>query len=252
MRYWWVNHSQTSRQELEGGYLWSPFREASGARSQFYDNMRRAEPGDAVLSFSGGAVRHLGQVADFASPAPKPESFGQVGSYWAAQGWLLPVAWQPLPVAFSPKSHIAALAPFLPDKYSPIHRVTGYGNQKAYLAEISRELFEAVAGPVAALAPDEATLQRSAGKALAAIDRAIEARVQEDPGLDATTRQQLVLARAGQGLFRARVFEREAACRLTGCARRPCWWLATSSRGGFAAPRQSGWMAPTACCWRPM
>lgn len=216
MRYWWVNHKQTSRQELEGGYLWSPVREASGARSQFYDNMRRAEPGDAVLSFSGGVVQHMGLVADFASPAPKPESFGQVGDYWAAQGWLLPVAWQPLPAAFRPKLQIAELAPFLPHKYSPIHPETGNGNQKAYLAEISRQLFEAVVGPMGAQGPDEPTMQRSAGKALAAIDQAIEAQVEQDPGLDATTRQQLILARTGQGLFRARVFEREAACRLTG------------------------------------
>lgn len=216
MKYWWVNHKQTSKQELEGGYLWSPVREASGARSQFYDNMRRAAPGDAVLSFSGGVVGHLGRVADFASPAPKPEAFGEVGGYWAAQGWLLPVAWQPLPVPFRPKAQIGALAPLLPRKYSPIHPETGNGNQKAYLAEISQQLFEAVAGPAAEHASGRAAMQRTAGNALAAIDQAIEAQLQQDPGLDATTRQQLVLARAGQGLFRARVFEREAACRLTG------------------------------------
>lgn len=89
MRYWWVNHKQTSKQELAGGYLWSPVREASGARSQFYDNMRIAEPGDAVLSFAGGAIQHVGRVADFASPAPKPDSFGTVGEYWSKSGLLL-------------------------------------------------------------------------------------------------------------------------------------------------------------------
>ena len=26
MRYWWVNQNQTFRQEIEGGYLWSPKR----------------------------------------------------------------------------------------------------------------------------------------------------------------------------------------------------------------------------------
>lgn len=56
MRYRSVNHEQTARQELSGGYLWSPKREASGARSQFYDNMRIAEAGDAVLSFSSGVI----------------------------------------------------------------------------------------------------------------------------------------------------------------------------------------------------
>jgi hypothetical protein len=32
MRYWWVNQNQTFRQEIAGGYLWSPKRNANGAR----------------------------------------------------------------------------------------------------------------------------------------------------------------------------------------------------------------------------
>ena len=47
-RYWWVNHNQTGLQEVEGQYLWSPKRERDGKRSQFYDNMRRASPGEHV------------------------------------------------------------------------------------------------------------------------------------------------------------------------------------------------------------
>ena len=37
MRYWWVNQNQTYRQEVEGGYLWSPKRSASGSRNPFYE-----------------------------------------------------------------------------------------------------------------------------------------------------------------------------------------------------------------------
>ena len=214
MRYWWVNHKQTSKQELAGGYLWSPVREASGARSQFYDNMRVAAPGDAVLSFSGGVIQHVGRVADFASPAPKPDSFGAVGEYWSKSGWLLPVAWQELPAAINPKAMIAELAPLLPAKYSPIHPQSGNGNQKAYLAEISAALFEKLTGQVLEEAPAP-VLQANTFKALASIDEAIEAQVLQDPGLDSTTKRQVVLARNGQGLFRARVFELEQSCRLT-------------------------------------
>jgi putative restriction endonuclease len=29
MRYWWVNQNQTYRHEFQGGYLWSPKRNAS-------------------------------------------------------------------------------------------------------------------------------------------------------------------------------------------------------------------------------
>ena len=89
MRYWWVNHAQTVRQEIAGGYLWSPVTEANGARSRFYDNMRRAASGDVVLSYAEGRVGRVGVVADFAISAPKPEEFGSTGGYWGAVGWLL-------------------------------------------------------------------------------------------------------------------------------------------------------------------
>ena len=35
MRYWWVNQNQTFRQEITGGYLWSPKRNADG-KQQIY------------------------------------------------------------------------------------------------------------------------------------------------------------------------------------------------------------------------
>jgi hypothetical protein len=41
MRYWWVNQNQTFRHEIEGGYLWSPKRNANGARNPFYESCAR-------------------------------------------------------------------------------------------------------------------------------------------------------------------------------------------------------------------
>jgi hypothetical protein len=32
VRYWWVNQNQTFRQEIDGGYLWSPKRNKNGHR----------------------------------------------------------------------------------------------------------------------------------------------------------------------------------------------------------------------------
>jgi hypothetical protein len=87
MKYWWVNHKQTVRQEVGDGYLWSPKREANGARSQFYENMRLASPGDFVLSFAGGRIGHAGIVTDYPLNAPKPDSFGTVGGIDTLSGW---------------------------------------------------------------------------------------------------------------------------------------------------------------------
>jgi hypothetical protein len=50
MRYWWVNQNQTFRHEIEGGYLWSPKRNANGARNPFYESMREVAPGDLIFS----------------------------------------------------------------------------------------------------------------------------------------------------------------------------------------------------------
>ena len=92
-QFWWVNHKQTFRQEIDGQYLWSPKTQSNGARSQFYDNMRLATPGDLVLSYANGLVSNLGRVAEFAFTSPKPEEFGETGAYWnqrrlAAAGFL--------------------------------------------------------------------------------------------------------------------------------------------------------------------
>jgi len=37
--YWWVNHKQTHKQEITGGYIWSPKKNANGRTNNSYDNM---------------------------------------------------------------------------------------------------------------------------------------------------------------------------------------------------------------------
>jgi putative restriction endonuclease len=102
----------------------------------------------------------------------------------------------------------------LPRKYSPIHPISGNGNQKAYLAEIDHAVFEFL---ISVAGFDAAALPTASGcdPILANIDDALEKEIINDAGLDTTTKQQIVLARQGQGIFRARIFEFERACRLT-------------------------------------
>jgi len=51
VRYWWVNQNQTHRQEIQGVYLWSPKRNANGARNPFYEFMRDVAPGQQLAIF---------------------------------------------------------------------------------------------------------------------------------------------------------------------------------------------------------
>jgi hypothetical protein len=50
MRYWWVHQNQTFRHEIGDGYLWSPKRNANGARNPVYESMREVAPGDVTFS----------------------------------------------------------------------------------------------------------------------------------------------------------------------------------------------------------
>jgi hypothetical protein len=216
-KYWWVNHKQTAKQEVGDGYLWSPKLETGGNRSQFYNNMTRAQPGDLVLSYAT-QIASVGVVKDYAVTSPKPD-FGKAGAYWNNEGWLLPIEWQSVPRPIKPKEYLEQLAPLLPLSHSPLNGATGNGNQKAYLAEISQELFEAV-GRAALI--DFQTLYVTSDRReidstmVEKIEKEIVAQIDGDPNLSKTEKLQLSKARVGQGQFRDNVLRQEPKCRMTG------------------------------------
>lgn len=94
MRCWWVNQNQTFRHEVEGGYLWSPKRNANGVRNPFYETMREVSPGDLVLSFVDTRIAAIGVAASYCYESPKPLEFGEAGAYWNNVGWRVRVNFQ--------------------------------------------------------------------------------------------------------------------------------------------------------------
>ena len=86
MRYWWVNQNQTYRAEVRGSFMWSPKRNANGARNQFYENMGEVSPGDIVFSFCDTRIKAIGVVTGGAQTGPKPD-FGNAGLNWSKEGW---------------------------------------------------------------------------------------------------------------------------------------------------------------------
>jgi putative restriction endonuclease len=87
VRYWWVNQNQTYLREIEGGYLWSPKRNANGARNPFYEFMREASPDDLVFSFVDTKIPAIGVVQSYCFESPKPLEFGSAGQNWENLGW---------------------------------------------------------------------------------------------------------------------------------------------------------------------
>lgn len=224
MRYWWVNQNQTFRQEIEGGYLWSPKRNKNGHRNPFYEFMREVSPGDIVFSFCDTRVAALGIVSGYCRESPKPEEFGTAGMNWSQIGWRVSVRWRRLDNAIRPKDHIARLRPELARKYAPL-TPDGNGLQSVYLTQVSASM----ASALFTLIGKEATSVADIGHEIRKIERdspAPEGDIEEwerraedaiaaDAAIRETERTALVQARRGQGLFRENVRAIERACRIT-------------------------------------
>lgn len=219
MRFWWVNHKQTYRQEIEGCFVWSPKRNSNGTRNHFYDNMREVLPGDVVFSYAGSQVRQLGIVTRPSVSCAKPAAFGQAGANWDRDGWMVPVAWHAAPRAIRPKELIADIRPHLPERYSPLRAETGDGLQNVYLAAVPDGMAAVLLTALGAWAEGVLRVARGTGDddgAVRGVDDALEAAVRNDAGLDETTRRAVVEARRGQGRFRLNVEALERGCRVSG------------------------------------
>jgi putative restriction endonuclease len=225
MRYWWVNQNQTFRQEIEGGYLWSPKRNANGARNPFYESMREVSPGDLIFSFVDTRIVALGIAKSYCWECPKPTEFGSVGQNWENIGWRVTVEFSRLVRKIRPKDHMAALRAVLPDRYSPL-QPNGNGIQSIYLTELSQDFAEVLSGLIGDEArllnlPRECRVAVENGKIVTGDDldvweSRLEQQLESDTSVKETDRQAIVRARVGQGLFKQRVMEIETRCRITG------------------------------------
>jgi putative restriction endonuclease len=224
VRYWWVNQNQTYRQEIAGGYLWSPKRNANGARNPFYEFMREVAPGDLVFSFVDTRIVAIGTVTSYCYESPKPAEFGEVGLNWEAIGWRVRVNFNTIANKVRPKDHIGVLRPSLPSRYSPL-QPSGNGIQSVYLTELPIPLAEILIGLIGSEAAlivgqsAESMLHPPTQMETADLEiweHHIESHIESDPELADTDRSALIVARRGQGLFKQRVMQIEKRCRITG------------------------------------
>jgi hypothetical protein len=228
LRYWWVNQNQTYRHEVAGGYLWSPKRKANGHLNPFYEFMREVAPGDVIFSFADTFIRAIGIAKSSCYECPKPPEFGNVGAYWEAAGWKVEVEFRPLSKRIRPVDHMAILQSLLPEKYSPLSE-NGRGSQSVYLTSVPPEMALALGGLIgreAQVAMDvgrswtqDTGLSDRPAQEIAEWEDRIRRTIETDAAIPETTREQLVLARRGQGRFREAVSRIETHCRITGVNR---------------------------------
>ncbi len=219
MRYWWVNQNQTFRHEVQGGYLWSPKRNANGARNPFYESMREVAPGDLVFSFMDTRILAIGVAQSYCWESPKPLEFGTAGPNWENVGWKVKVSFTELSNRVRPKDHIDVLRPLLPERYSPL-QPNGNGLQSVYLTEVPVALAEVLVGligqevtPISAMA---AGVKPMPADDLDVWERRLEQQLADSSTVPETERLAIIRARNGQGLFRERVAKIETRCRITG------------------------------------
>jgi hypothetical protein len=219
MRYWWVNQNQTFRHEIEGGYLWSPKRNANGARNPFYESMREVAPGDLIFSFMDTRILAIGIAQSYCWESPKPLEFGTAGENWENIGWKVKVSFTKLINKLRPKEHIDLLRPLLPARYSPL-QPNGNGLQSVYLTEVPASLAEVLIGligqEIAPIALAARNVKPVPADDLDSWERKIEQEVVSNSTIPETDRLALVRARNGQGLFKERVSKIESRCRITG------------------------------------
>jgi putative restriction endonuclease len=217
VRYWWVNHKRTHRQELEGEFLWSPKRRQSSADPESSDNMTKIMPGDVVFAFSfaAGAVCAVGVALGRARKAPNPFESGTARKESAGHpGWHVAVRFAELTRPWHPTDHVAELARVLPEKQSPL-RASGDPDPAIYLASVPGNM-AAVVRRLAGVEIDmliEEIIQRAGSHF--PDDIAEEALLQRTD-LTPAAMLELLKARRGQGVYRANLENVEAACRLTG------------------------------------
>jgi hypothetical protein len=155
--------------------------------------------------------------------SPRPDEFGHIGQAWNEKGWRVDVDFQRFTDPILPTQHMQAIAPTLPERYSPI-RANGYGNQGVYLAQIPRPM----ALVIAQLASPELLgiiqgiqISETAETPLPELRGIVEweehecEQISEDSHLRETEKQALIKARRGQGLFRQNVARIEHFCRVT-------------------------------------
>lgn len=222
MRYWWVNQNQTYRHEVQGGYLWSPKTKSNGGLNPFYEFMREVSPGDVIFSFCDTKIPAIGIALSNAHEAPKPLEFGRVGPNWDLIGWRVDVRFVVLRNQIRPVEHMGRLRPYLPRRYAPL-RESGAGQQSIYLTEVGElfatQLVDLIGTEARSVTQTWNASESNQNVALVGQAQWEEHQIEElksDRRIGETERQAIVLARRGQGLFRARVAMIERRCRVTG------------------------------------
>ena len=121
-KYWWVNHKKTFKQEISGGYIWSPKKNKNNSRNKTYENLEKCSQGDIIYSYAFKKISCVGIIDTEAITSFKPKEFGNTGKNWDREGWLVKVNWLFLENPLQPKDVFNQIKDYLPSTHSPLNK----------------------------------------------------------------------------------------------------------------------------------
>lgn len=213
MRYWWVNQNKTHKEELSGGFLWSPKTKSTGAKNPFYDYMTEVLPGDVVFSYYQKKIGAIGVATTIAETSSKPD-FGKTGENWSSEGWLVKVEFTKLDNPLSPKDHWNSLSILMPEKHAPL-KDTGDGKE-FYLTSISENFAQKLIELIGSEFKPKVEYLINEIDSVELENESVEEALSGRTDIGPTTKSQLVKSRRGQGIFKTNVRLNETKCRVTG------------------------------------
>lgn len=213
MRYWWVNQNKTHKEELSGGFLWSPKTKITGGKNPFYDYMKEVEPGDVVFSYFKKQVGAIGIATSRAETSPKPD-FGKAGENWSSEGWLVKVEFNFLENPISPKEHKETLLHLMPENHAPL-KESGDGKE-FYLTSLPDNFATALINLIGPEFQPKLEILKNEIDATELENESVEEALVGRTDIGPTTKSQLVKSRRGQGIFKTNVRLNEQVCRITG------------------------------------
>jgi len=213
MRYWWVNQNKTHKEEISGGFLWSPKTKITGGKNPFYDYMKEVEPGDIVFSYFKKQVGAIGIATTRAETSPKPD-FGKAGEKWSSEGWLVKVEFNLLENPISPKEHQEKLLHLMPENHAPLKQ--SGGGKEFYLTSLPDNFATALINLIGPEFQPKVEILKSEINSIELENESVEEALVGRTDIGPTTKSQLVKSRRGQGIFKTNVRLNEQVCRITG------------------------------------
>jgi putative restriction endonuclease len=197
MNYFIVFQNASYDEELAGGFLWAPTKNAEGQTFHHWTTMTKVKKGDFIFNSVGGQLLNIITATEDCKEQEKPIGMDK-NELWRNHGWYVKADY----LDVDPINYIEyrdKISELQAPKYAPFN-INGGGNQ-GYLYEISQEFADFLLGLVGHSRPDE-------------VDIIKEIEDELPPELDSTEKEQIVKARIGQGLFKTKLLQFGHKCKI--------------------------------------